>query len=285
VRSGTNYLGKVMGCNPRVQLVPPKKTTDEFPMLRVMESWEKAFDDFAVRYTGDRKTFQFDHFLRHLGDAWQDYLIETFSLQPGHVFLKDPSVRHIDRFFDTFPEAKLILLVRDGRDNVASSVKAGLAIRSRDSVVERSKKRLNHLLFRDFVQYARDWSSSVGRILSFDEKFRDTPRASQYMIVRYEDVFRHPREMAERLFSFMGVEYDDATLDAVDNAEVVGSSFFASSGREEAKKPNWKATPKTDAFKPLGRWNQWSALQKSMFKRIAGEQLISMGYEKDLNWQ
>ena len=284
VRSGTNYLSKVMSCNPNVQLVPPKTTTDEFPFFRVMDSWEKAFHDFANKYRLGRKLFRFQDFLPHLGNAWMSYMIRTFSIEPGHVFLKDPSVARIDEFFDTFPDARLIILVRDGRDNVASSVKAGLAERPSDSVVQRSRKRLRHLMFRDFVSAAREWSSSVGTIMEFDAKFRDTVHASKYLILRYEDVYTNPKEMADRIFSFMGVPFDAAILDAVANTEVVGSSFYGKGGVEDATKPNWKATAKTSAFQPVGRWSGWSALQKNVFKRIAGQQLIHMGYDQDLNW-
>jgi hypothetical protein len=284
VRSGTNYVGKIMSCNPHVQLVPSGKSTDEFPMLRVMDSWEKAFGEFARRYKGERDTFQFRRFLPHFGGAWLRYIIETFDLPPGHIFLKDPNVRFVDLFFDMFPNVKLLILVRDGRDNVASSVKAGLARRSRDSLIERSRHGANHLLRRDFVLAARDWASAVDRILAFDEKFRDTPRSGQYLLLRYEDIFRNPKEMAARIFSFMGVAFDEQILEAVARADVVGSSFYGTTGREDARKPNWRATPKTDAFQPLGRWGGWSPLRKRMFKRLAGSQLIRMGYEKDLNW-
>ena len=86
------------------------------------------------------------------------------------------------------------------------------------------------------------------------------------------------------MFTFMQVPFDDAILRAVENADVVGSSFYSSAQREDAQKPNWTATPKTEAFRPIGRWKGWSSRQKRWFKRVAGSQLISMGYEKDLSW-
>jgi hypothetical protein len=285
IRSGTNYIAKVMSCNPHVQLVPPKKTTDEFPVMRNMEIWEKGFTAFLGQYKGPRGTYEFRRFLSYFGAAWLRYLVDLFSLQPGHVFLKDPSVRHLDRFFEMFPDAKLIILVRDGRDNVASSEKAALARRTDMSLARKSRTRLNHLLMRDFVQAARDWAVSVDRIVRFDEEFKCSPLASRYLIVRYEDIYRSPREMGRRLFEFMEVPWDDAILDAVENAEVVGSSFYGAEGREDARKPNWTATPKSEAFQPIGRWSGWNGLRKKLFKRIAGRQLIQMGYEQTSDWR
>src|SRR5262249_7613525 len=129
---------------------------------------------------------------------------------------------------------------------------------------------------------ARDWSSAVRKIVQFDEEFKKSPVSSRYLLLRCEDVFQRPREMAARLFEFMGVSCDEAILDAVENADVVGSSF--ASGQEDSNKQNWKATKRTEAFQPLGRWRKWSGLQKRLFHGIAGKQLFAMGYETDPKW-
>ncbi len=284
VRSGSNYLGAIMGCNPHVQSVPPGKTMYEFPLIRDLGEWEGAFAAFRNGYKGKKEDFDFGRFSPHLGDAWREYLIETFSLQPGHIFIKWSSVHNIDKFFDVFPDSKLILLVRDGRDNVASSVKATLATRHHKTLVEKVRTRLSHLLMRDFRSAAGDWSAAVRKIVEFDEEFKKSPLASRYLLLRYEDVFQRPREMGARIFDFMGVPYDAAVLDAVENADVVGSSFFSARGQEDANKPNWRATPRTEAFQPLGRWKKWSSSQKKIFDGIAGKQLFAMGYETDPNW-
>jgi Sulfotransferase family len=284
VRSGSNYLGSIMGCNPHIQLVPPGKTMYEFPLIHDLGAWKGAFATFVNRYKGKPEDFEFFRFSPHLGNAWLTYLIETFSLQPGHIFIKWSSVRNIDKFFDVFPESKLILLVRDGRDNVASSVKAALAKRHHKGLVQKLRTWLSHLLKRDFRAAAEDWSSAVRKITQVDEELRKSPAASRYLLLRYEDVFQRPREMGARIFEFMGVPYDDAILDAVENADVVGSSFFSARGQEDANKPNWRATPRTEAFQPLGRWKKWSAFEKKLFHRIAGKQLFAMGYESDPNW-
>ncbi len=284
VRSGSNYLGKVMSCNPHIQQVPPGRTMYEFPLMSDLGAWASAFSTFLHKYTGAKEHFEFRRFSPHLGNAWLTYLIETFSLQPGHIFIKNSNVRNIDKFFDVFPESKLILLVRDGRDNVASFVKASLATRHNKGLLAKVRMRLSHLLMRDFRSAARDWSAAVRRIVEFDEEFKKSPRASRYLLLRYEDVFQRPREMGARIFEFMGVPFDEAVLDAVENADVVGSSFFSPRGQEDADKPNWRATPRTEAFQPLGRWKKWSSSQKKIFDRIAGKQLFSMGYETDPNW-
>src|SRR4029453_14253314 len=84
VRSGSNYLGMVMSCNPDIQSVPPGKTTDEFPLLIHMDAWTNAFGQFVRRWKGDSGLFELRAFLRHLGTAWSEYLIETFSRSEEH---------------------------------------------------------------------------------------------------------------------------------------------------------------------------------------------------------
>ena len=176
VRSGSNYLGSIMGCNPHIQLVPPGMTMFEFPLIDDMDAWEGAFAAFLNKYKGKKEGFDFRRFSPHLGDAWLTYLIEMFSLQPGHTFIKWSSVRNIEKFFDVFPESKLILLVRDGRENAASSVKATLATRHHKGLVQKLKTKLSHLLKRDFRAAAEDWSSAVRKIMRVDEELRKSRR-------------------------------------------------------------------------------------------------------------
>jgi hypothetical protein len=104
------------------------------------------------------------------------------------------------------------------------------------------------------------------------------------MVIRYEDLHLNPRPNCIRLLEFMGVEISEPILTAMENADVVGSSFYGEDQKESARKPNWRPTARTDAFRPVGRWSHWGAVEKQLFKQMAGKELIELGYEKDLNW-
>jgi hypothetical protein len=284
VRSGTNYLSKLLSCHPAIQLVPPRKTTDEFPFLATTNKWQTAFSSFVAKFNGDRSQFNFDDFAPFLGDAWLAYIIQTFQLQPGHVFVKDPRVYHLHQFFKLFPRAKLIILIRDGRDNVASCMKAGLALRKSLSFQQKLARRVNHTIGRDFINHTRAWVHSAYLIADFDQTFKDTEHGSKYLILRYENMFQEPRPNSQRLFDFIGLDLTAGILNEIENLDVVGSSFYSPSLREDAHKPNWTPSAKTAAFQPVGRWRKWNKLQKYLFKRLAGQALIEFDYEQDLNW-
>jgi hypothetical protein len=284
VRSGTNYLSKLLSCHPDIQLIPPQKTTDEFPFLATTDKWQAAFSSFVAKFNGDRALFNFDDFAPFLGDAWLAYNIQTFQLQPGHVFVKDPRVYHLHQFFKLFPRAKLIILIRDGRDNVASCIKAGLAIRNSMPVHYKLFRRINHIIWRDFINHTCAWAHAAHLISDFDQTFKDTEFASKYLIVRYEDTFQEPQRNSQKLFGFIGLDLTDSVLNEIENLEVVGSSFYSTSLREDAQKPNWTPLVKAAAFQPVGRWQKWNKLQKYLFKRLAGQALILFDYEQDYHW-
>ena len=104
------------------------------------------------------------------------------------------------------------------------------------------------------------------------------------MIVRYEDIYQNPRGVGQRIFAFMEVPCDEAILEAVENAEVVGSSFYREVPEGGCKKPNWIATPKRRLFSRSGDGKPGVRGRERAFKRIAGRELIRMGYEKSLDW-
>ena len=284
VRSGTNYLSKLMSYHPDIQLIPPGKTTDEFPLLHTAPYWESAFNHFVQRFNGNKNLFQFDSFAPFLGNAWLLYLIETFNLHPGCVFIKDPHVSHLRQFFKIFPNAKLIILIRDGRDNVASSIKAGMAIRAHMKIYERGKRLLKHLLLRDFLLHTREWANAARTISQFDAEFSNTLWSSRYTVVHYENIFKNPEEVGEMLFKFMDLPNDSSPTISLKDIPVIGSSFYSADKVENATKPNWQATQKTSDFQPIGRWKGWGRVRKNLFKMIAGKELISLGYERDMTW-
>lgn len=284
VRSGTNYFSKLVSCHPDIQLVPPQKTTDEFPFVFTIESWQLAFSRFVQVFNGNKQQFKFDDFAPDLGQAWLSYMIRLFELKPGMVFFKDPRVYHLDNFFLLFPQAKCIILIRDGRDNVASCMKAGLAKREIYSAGQRWKRQINHWLWRDFINHSRDWARSARQIEAFQNNFCHSTYRENIAFFRYEEMFKQPVEQSQRLFDFMELEINDAILKKITNLDVVGSSFYNKNQKEDAQKPNWQPTKKTDAFQPVGRWQHWNAYQKWLFKRLAGQELINFGYETDFSW-
>ena len=41
---------------------------------------------------------------------------------------------------------------------------------------------------------------------------------------------------------------------------------------------------KPEDFSPIGRWRDWSVWRKRKFKKVAGRELIELGYESNDRW-
>jgi hypothetical protein len=94
---------------------------------------------------------------------------------------------HLPRILRTFPGARYLHLVRDGRDVVASMVARGIA-------VNRATSR---------------WIACVEQVLALQRKLRP----EQFLEVRYEALVTRPAETLAMVCMFAGVEYREAMLD------------------------------------------------------------------------
>ena len=66
------------------------------------------------------------------------------------------------------------------------------------------------------------------------------------------------------------------------DAPVVGSSYGVDNNK--VTKPNWTPDFDKSKFKFTGKWSRWNKIQRVVFKKIAGKQLVYLGYESDLKW-
>ena len=57
-----------------------------------------------------------------------------------------------------------------------------------------------------------------------------------------------------------------------------------SSTTRERGRVTWNPVARQQGFNPIGRWQDWPAHRKWLFKRIAGRELIDLGYAQDMNW-
>lgn len=284
VRTGTNFLARVVMAHPDVFVVPPDGPTNEFPLLKTLPEWERAFSKVRRRLFGRHPAPEWRDFAGLLGDAWLRLIAGHYGLEGGHVFLKDPHVTRLEEFFDVFPECRLVLLVRDGRDNVASAVRAGLHVRGSMSRRGVLRRRVRHWIMKDFRDHARGWAHAARKVMEFDALHREGRHAGQYMVLRYEDMVQDPRTEGRRLFEFLGLGFDEGRLDGVARTEVVGSSFYGESGSEDVERATWSPLEKTPAFQPVGRWSDWGPVRRRAFKRLAGRELVQLGYAEDDTW-
>lgn len=192
-----------------------------------------------------------------------------------------------------YPQAKIVHIIRDGRDSAVSmmhhmwnrsSDKGGIQTLKPEEVEKREAYRANPQqvletgqgIFTEerLRQVAENWRLRVGKTIEVGPTlFEDN-----YIEVRYEDLLVHPHEEIERLAAFLGADTGDAAIE-----QAVRSASFEtlSKGRERGQEDSSSFYRKGVS----GDWkNYFTERDKEIYKEAAGDLLIKLGYERDQNW-
>jgi hypothetical protein len=194
-----------------------------------------------------------------------------------------------------FPEAKVMHVIRDGRDiavsamhhiwNHATDAGGHLKNIKPEELSKRDRYRKDPAAFlvsgesifdeeRLRSGFAEGWSRMCARIIE------DGPRllGENYAEVRYEDLLDRPVEEAGRLLGFLGADDGRETVERCVNA----ASF------ERLSKGRKRGEEDSSSFFRKGVAGDWRSVfteeDKLVFKEAAGELLIELGYEKDYRW-
>lgn len=250
-RSGTNFLAQLLTLHPDLEatnFVFEDYMLSEARWLfhfahRVYERWNPAWE-----VDPDRKTL----LVQHLGQGIISCL-ESMS-QSKRLVTRTPCVENLSHFFDLFPNAYLLILVRDGRNVVESMV------RSFESGYE---------------QATREWVAAAQTIVDFDQNHHQ--KNLKYLIVRYEDLVLDLDAQLRTIFEFLDIDVTTYNFDAAYQLPVFGSS---TSQDKKEKEWRWKTAAKTPEFQPLKRWKNWSPYRRQRFHWLAGCLMIQLSYEE-----
>jgi len=170
----------------------------------------------------------------------------------GRIVTKTPSVRNLGRFFRLFPEAKLLVLVRDPRSVAAS------AERSFDA---------------DYEGWARQWARHGRIILDFDQAWRAT-RGADYAIVHYEDLVVDTEGTLRKIFATLELDPERYDFEAAAALPARGSSQLAASGDV-----HWKPVQRDADFDPLRRWRDWPEAKLRRIAWLTAPVAEQLGYD------
>jgi Sulfotransferase family len=257
-RTGTNYLFHLLSLHPGV--VPATRLPEDFLLHHadlLLEYVRRTTQRWNPRWQGSTPQAP-TALVKALGTALRDFLVayataygsEMSRNDDKRLVFKTPSVANLAHFFELFPGASLLVMVRDGRDTVESGVRS---------------------FGWKYEAATRRWCRGALTVLEFDRVHRGG--TNHYRLVRYEDVVRDPEGTMRELLRFL-----DLDVSVYDFGAARGLPVYGSSDRESGAKVDWKPLTKTEAFNPLGRWERWSAYRRRRFAWVAGGLMAELGY-------
>lgn len=254
-RSGTNFIRDLVSRHPDVLADPGRLW--EFPLLHSSKAMSTFTDQFVSYFPKNAEVVGQWDALAMLAGAW----LKELQREAGrkHILLKAPHVQYLSLAPFIFPDAKIVLCLRDGRDVTASSLR---------TFSRWSPER------KTFSQLAFEWQLGAKAILCFSP---DQPRANPNItILRFEDAVLKPTQTLEKLLVQLGLDLASYPMDDIRNLPVRGSS------QSDAKHDDrWQPAEKTADFNPIRRWGNWSASRRARFDRIAGDTLEAAGYDRE----
>jgi hypothetical protein len=229
-----------------------------------------------------------DEHLKNLTRMAIDYFLLGELAMSGKRLVGDKSPllvpETIEEISAIYPDARVVHIIRDGRDAVVSAlhhswnfgkkVKNDEVSAKREAYREDPDRMLNsdESLFagNSLARMAGEWAARVGRSVE------DGPAllGENYTEVRYEDLLSRPEEEVRRLLEFLGAGADDETVRRCVNA---ASFEKLSRGRERGEEDPTSFFRKGVA----GDWrNTFTEQDRRVFEEMAGDLLAQLGYEK-----
>lgn len=177
-----------------------------------------------------------NYFMRHGGDSSKVFVEKT----PRHLF-------HVREILEMYPSAKIICMIRDGRDVCLSLQRA-----YEKGISWCPRERRQQILF---------WKEASERYLDYlaDDRLR-----SSLLTVRYEDLKASPADQIRRMFEFAALDAPAALVEQLiakhDVSLLIGKTPIVHTGA-------------------VGQWKEdFSEEDHKLFNRLCGDLLARMGY-------
>jgi hypothetical protein len=290
-RSGTTLLMRLIRLHPEVHCNYQAHFFTRQPLLKSLVDTPEA-EEWLTRKSNRWKRG------RDLSPlvlrATADFIMERDAAKEGKRIVGDKSPsstihgQAVRDLHAVYPDAKLIYIVRDGRDVLISERFRNLVEESK--FLRAEDKWISEELRKDSTQFTNGarsiFTEAVIRRMAggWAKNLQETDDeghrlfGKNYCSLRYEDLLARPFEEMQRLWNFLGVEAAPALEQAI-------VEEMSSNPDEE-----WQAKRNEEiaSFLPKGQAGNWQKLltraDKAIFKEVAGEMLIEWKYEKDANW-
>jgi hypothetical protein len=257
-RSGTSLMYALLASHPKISMVQRtdmwRYFYEQYGSLSEEDNFERCLKTMLQYRRISRLEPDADRIRREFwtGEPTYGRLFALFHAHHAEMVGKsrwgDKSLhaeQHVDQIIAEFPQAKVILIVRDPRDRYAS---------------ERKK-------FRASVGSAtRKWLVSVNAVKHSIDHYPDS-----CLVIRYETLASHPEETLRRVCTFIEEEYSPMMLTmkgAPEHLEQGGDSSF------ESFKPGEIST------RSIGRFPKViSKLDIAFIQQFAGRDMVEFDYQ------
>ncbi len=291
-RSGTTLLMRLLRLHPEVYCNYQAHFFTRQPLLKSLVNTPEA-EEWLTRKSN--RWNQGRDLSPLVLRATADFIMERDAVKEGKLIVGDKSPSSIIHgqavraMHAVYPDAKLVYIVRDGRDVLISERFRNLVEESK--FLKAEDKRIIEELRKDQTSFTNGTRSiftetvirrvAKGWVTNVHETEEEAKRlfGDRYCSLRYEDMLERPFEEITRLWEFLGVKSIEESLEKKIKAEM-----------ESNPDEEWQAKRNEGiaSFLPKGHAGNWERLftarDKSLFKEVAGEMLIKWNYEKDLNW-
>ena len=253
-RSGTTLARALIGIHP--EIASPQNEYNIIMWINQKNVLKNVF-----HFTEEEIRELLNSYTDHI--KFSEKILKVFMKkeQKQQVALKHPfHILIIDDIFKWYPGAKFIHVLRDGRDTACS-----LRTHPKRKVID--GRIVPNTVKNPFDWCVRRWVTCI----NIGKKWRNS---DNYIEIKYEDLINKTLSTMKRVFSFIGLEM-------VSEEKLLNFYKFEKDERHlqniEVGMPIYNKT--------IDRWrNDMSLKEKDLFKRKAGELLIELGYEKDLDW-
>lgn len=302
-RSGTTWLERTLNTHPEIlcngsgmffgkdipSLGGRKLLYEVISHSEELQTWHRA----GLNLWTDPEDFEHDaaQITRDIIDG----IMRRALTGSGKRILGDRTPHYVSQLHEVhelYPNARVIHAIRDGRDVAISSLHAfwkhsqdrgGPAALSPEEGKLRGAYQEDPQGFLEsgesifteerIRQQARGWNRVV-------RKGRESGPAlfgERYAEFKYEDHLEHPHQVLGGLFGFLEADDSPEVIDRV----VQANSFEKLTGRTPGQESSGAFMRKGVA----GDWKKtFTERDRRIFKEEAGELLVKLGYERDLDW-
>lgn len=245
-RSGTNYLFNLLIMHPDCAPFP---AFEDYLLMysRMLDKYSTVLEQIYIDkgFHPPKNTqeviktslgFGLNHMINHQA--------------PGKkIVLKTPQPNGLENMHDYFPNAKILILLRDGRSTSESMVKSF------------------NWTYKESIEL---WSKGAEHILQFQKSY---PYKKNYRIVHYEDLILNFEEELSKVLKFLGLSLSNFNFAGAKDLPLIGSSDTVQKNNNK-----WIASPLPPKNMLVKRYANWPEKTRKLFIKQAKTVSEKLGY-------